>query len=271
MPLRANLIAVSAAALCLGAASAAAQQQEVSTDVYGPALTAAPVTAESQYVYLATINHLLEGATPDLISALDAISETALTKDTAARNTADLDMQLTNPILMQADPAAIVAIGRDLIKAGQANAQDLDATLEAMRAADPKLTDERLALGIMENGVRFRAALIQAFYSTDVRQLSQAEQRALEAYSNATLELRGGMEVMQFDIALGEVTDEALDLQRSAFAALQRGIIDEIDPYSFEEDAKRARQMTEQARASVAAEMRSMYLQLLLIAAVIIN
>lgn len=270
-------MAVKAPILLLAATLAAApslvqaQTDTANTDVYGPALTAAPVAAESQFVYLATINYLLDGVTPDFRAALADISATALTKEDAARDVANLDQQLNDPIMLQADPASIVAIARDLIEAGSANAEDLGNALDDMAQASPQLKDERLTLAIMENGVRFRAALIEALYATDLRQLSQAQQAAIEAYSGSTFDLRGGMEVMQFDIALGDVTDEALDLQRSAFAALQRGMIDEIDPYSFEEAGKRSRQMSEQARASVAAEMRSMYLQLLLIAAVIIN
>ncbi|MEM1020721.1 MAG: hypothetical protein AAGJ09_09575 [Pseudomonadota bacterium] len=237
------------------------------TDVYGPAIASAPIPAESQYVYLATVSHLLEGVTPAYLEALKTISGTALSEDQAAAQDIDaLQSQMSDPILLQADPAAIVGIGYTLISAGEQRRNELKTALADMEVSQPSLTNPNVQLAILENGVRFRAALAQAVYATEVRDLSREQQGAIETYSDATYQLRDGMELMQFDIALGEVTDEAIDLQRSAFAALQRGIIDEIDPYSFEEDGKRARQMSAQGRAGILGEMRNMYLFVLLIA-----
>lgn len=247
--------------------------QAVADEAPTPRETAisAPVAAESQYVYLATVSHLLDGATPQFRAALAAVSETALSKKDAARDMSALEKQLNDPIMLQADPASIVAIGRDLIEAGTENQAALTEALQTMRQASPQLDNEELNLAIMENGVRFRAALIQALYATDLRQLSMQHQAAIEAYGSATYDLRSEMEVRQFDLALGVMTDDAIDLQRSAFAALQRGMIDELDPYSFEEDGKRAKQMSEQGRTAVAGEMRNMYMQLLLLAAIMLN
>lgn len=230
-----------------------------------PAQTAA---LDAQYIYLATTRHLIEGVTPDLLDGLRAVSRTAITRYSAPQNTDSLDKKLNDPILLQADPAAIVGMATSVIELGIDRGDDIEAALSAIEDSQPQFASLPLALAILENGVRFRFALAQALYAVDLRELPRPQQDAVERYIEGTYDLRDEMEVLEFEIAVDGMTDEAIDQQSSAYAALQRGIIAEIDPYSFEADAKRARQMSEQARAGIAAEMRGMYLQLLLLVAI---
>lgn len=258
--------------LCAAAFGLVASAAFAAESVPAQKVIQAPVqtrTLDAQYIYLATTQHLIEGVTPDLLDGLRAISRTALTQYAAPQNADALDKQLNDPILLQADPAAIVGMATEVIELGMDRRDDIDTALSALEKSQPQFTAPPLTLAILENGVRFRFALAQALYSVDLRELPRPQQDAVERYIEGTYDLRDEMEILEFEVAVDGMTDEAIAQQTSAYAALQRGIIAEIDPYSFEADAKRARQMSEQAKAGIAAEMRSMYMQLLLLVAVV--
>lgn len=227
--------------------------------------TAAATIVEEQYAYLATLQHLVKDVTPDMLDALRAISRTAMTRQAATKSIESLDAKLNDPLLLQADPAAIVAIATGVIEMGIDRQADIETALEEIVKDQPGLLDPSLQLAILENGVRFRFALAQAMYAVDLRDLPRPQQAAAALYSEGTYDLRDEMEVLDFEIAVDGMTDTALTDQSVAFAALQRGMLDEIDPYSFEADAQRAKQMSDQARRSIATEMRNMYLQLALL------
>jgi hypothetical protein len=250
---------------CLTSGGALAQTPQQKTQPQQAAQQSQATSLEEQYVYLATIQHLVKDVSPDMLDALRAISRTAMTRQSATKSVESLDAKLNDPLLLQADPASIVAIATGVIEMGLDRQEDIQTAMTALEKERPEFLNPSLQLAVLENGVRFRFALAQAMYAVDLRELPRPQQAAAELYGEGTYALRDEMEVLDFEIAVDGMADDAIGEQRTAFAALQRGIIDEIDPYSFEEDAKRASQMSAQSRRSIAMEMRNMYLQIALL------
>lgn len=229
-----------------------------------PNYMAQDTSVEDQYIYLSTLQYLSENASPEFLDAMGTIGGTALTSDDAAAGTlSGVDTRLSDPLLLQADPASIVAMAQSLFTLETRSEAELSAHLDTLETETPALAEDALQLAILENGVRFRFALAQALYAADLKALPRGQQDAIEQYIEGTYDLRDDMELLAFDIDVDGLAQEALEQYRSAYAALERGVRMDLDPYSFEEDGERAARMTEAAGEGIAGGMRAMYLQLI--------